>query len=92
MPLGCMRHYSAARVNTLIHRTQNRIEEEGRTRSRELELERSERAAEDEKTQRLLEEAAAGGLCLESIGVFWLVLGVVLATASSEIVKLAGAR
>lgn len=51
----------------------------------ELAAERQEREAGDSRTGRLLEEAMAGGLHLETVGAFWLFVGIVLATASSEI-------
>ena len=53
----------------------------------ELESERRERAVQDEKTQKRLEEVSAGGLHLEWAGVFWLLLGLVLATAPAEIIR-----
>jgi hypothetical protein len=42
----------------------------------------------DNENKRLLEDVAAGGLNLEILGVSWLFFGIILATASNEIVKL----
>src|SRR5437667_8686900 len=66
---------------------QGHYEQEIRIVRSELESERRERAVHDEKTQKRLEEASAGGLHLEWAGVFWLLLGLVLATAPTEIIR-----
>ena len=66
---------------------QGRYEQQIRVVRNELESERRERAVQDEKTQERLEEASAGGLHLEWAGVLWLVLGLVLATAPTEIIR-----
>lgn len=75
-------------MNLLVHETRTKIADEARNRRSELESERQEREQGDNKTKRLIEEAAAGGLDLEVTGVFWLFVGVILATASGEIVEL----
>jgi len=77
-----------AQCNMVIHETQRRLEEEACNRSSAIESERRERGAGDDRTQKLIEEAAAGGLHLEATGVFWLSVGVILATASNEIARL----
>lgn len=43
------------------------------------------REAADQEIQRKLEEFAAGGLHVESIGLFWIFIGIILATISVEI-------
>ncbi len=75
-------------ANGRIHQVENRIGEEARIRSSALESERRERVVEDQSNQQLIEKAAAGDLHLEFIGVLWLALGVILATASNEIVSM----
>lgn len=81
-----------ARTDELVQQMQERIHGETRSRESELDSERSERAIQDETIRKMLEEAAAGGLHLELIGVCWLVLGLFFATASIEIVKFAGVK
>jgi hypothetical protein len=49
---------------------------------------RRERELGDEKNSKLVQEAAAGGLYLETMGVLWLLCGIIFATASNEIAKL----
>jgi hypothetical protein len=50
-----------------------------------LEVEARSRELVDQRLQKQLEEFAAGGLHLESIGLLWILMGVTLATASVEI-------
>jgi hypothetical protein len=66
------------------------IDKEAQVRASELESERRERAVVDSKIRGLLEEASAGGLHVERIGVFWLFLGLIFGTASTEIAKFFG--
>jgi MoxR-like ATPase len=42
-----------------------------------IERETHERQAEDKKVARMIEEVAIGGLDLEMVGLFWLILGVI---------------
>jgi len=72
-------------TNVLIHETQRKIEDEARKRGSTLDAERREREAGDTKNHKLLQEAMAGGLYLETTGVLWLFCGITLATASSDI-------
>ena len=74
--------------STLIASIQNRVDEEVRVRARVLESERNERAVEDSSIQGVLEEASAGGLHVDLIGVAWLFIGLILGTASPEIAML----
>jgi hypothetical protein len=76
------------RTWALMGEIQGRMEQEARVRKSELESERGERTVQDEKTRKLLEEAAVGGLYLEITGIAWLLIGVICATASSEIANL----
>jgi hypothetical protein len=65
-----------------------RINDESRARTAALETERRAREQGDEESRKLTERVKAGGLYLEVIGVIWLALGIILATASGEIVRL----
>jgi low affinity Fe/Cu permease len=66
---------------------QARYEQQIHTMRNELQSERGERALQNERTQKRLEEVAAGSLHLEWAGVCWLLLGLVLATAPTEIIR-----
>lgn len=79
---------SVNRAQVQIHETQRKLEEETRSRSTGLDSERHDREAADQRVQKQLEEAAAGGLYLETMGVVWLALGVFFATASNELAHL----
>jgi hypothetical protein len=70
-----------AEQDRLMHKTWTNIRDT-------LESERRSRESADSTLQRQLEEFAAGGLHLETIGLFWILVGVILATASVEIAKL----
>ena len=74
-------------INQAIHLAQKRMDEEARKQASAFESERQDRETGDEKNKCLLEEAMAGGLHLETIGVFWLFVGITLATTSSEIAR-----
>jgi hypothetical protein len=67
---------------------ERRFTEESHLRSQALASESHSREAADQELRRQLEEFAAGGIHLESIGLFWMFLGITLATASIEIDKL----
>jgi hypothetical protein len=71
----------------LIADVRGRIDKEAQVRASELESERRERAVVDNKIQGLLEEASAGGLHIEWVGVAWLFVGLIFGTASTEIAK-----
>lgn len=72
-------------AHVAIQETQRRIDEEARNQANALQSERHYRKTGDEQTKKLLQEAMAGGLHLEAIGVFWLLIGITLASASIEI-------
>jgi len=76
-----------SQVTLAIQETQRRIAEDAQRQTSALQSERRERETEDARTQKLLQEAMAGGLHLEMIGVFWLFFGIILATASFEIAR-----
>lgn len=75
-------------ANILIQETQQMVKEEFRKHTNDLETARRERELGDEKNSKLIQEAAAGGLYLETMGVLWLLCGIIFATASNEIAKL----
>jgi hypothetical protein len=50
-----------------------------------IDRETQERQVEDQKTARKIEEVAVGGLHLETVGLFWLILGVVGTSVPEEI-------
>ena len=56
----------------------------------ELTSERQEREAKVTDVSRRLERLGAGGLHIEAAGLFWLILGIVLATVPHETAKLLG--
>jgi hypothetical protein len=56
--------------------------------NQQLEHERRQRTDQDVSLRELITEAAAGGLTLEATGITWLVLGLILGTAASEIASL----
>jgi hypothetical protein len=64
---------------------------EARERLRAMDTERSERAGADAELKRLMSEAVASGIRLEMLGVVWLVVGVILASAPCEVAGLFGA-
>jgi hypothetical protein len=75
-------------TNALVQQMQKQREEDTRKQAAALDSERRARETEDEKNQRLLEEALAGGLHLETIGVVWLLIGIILSTLSTELALL----
>ncbi len=75
-------------VNNQIQQVQRDIQDEGRNRQSEHSAEQQQREAKERKLRTLIEESSAGGLYIETIGVLWLLVGVVLATSSNELVAL----
>lgn len=55
-----------------------------------IETERAERYRGDERLQKQLEEVGVGGVHLESMGLTWLVVGIVFATAPEAVVTVLG--
>lgn len=68
----------------------DRVVEQGKRLDSAMESERKGREADDQQIRRLLEEALAGGLRIEWMGVFWLLLGVTLGTVPTDIVSVVG--
>jgi hypothetical protein len=66
---------------------QNQLAQESHSRRRDSGSERSERITEDEKIKQRHESSAVGGLSLQYVSIFWLLLGTVLGTGSAEIAK-----
>lgn len=65
--------------------TAKQLQEETRNRTEALDSERHARESSVCALQTQLDTFGAGGLHLEAAGLFWLVLGVVLATTSTEV-------
>ena len=79
---------SLSQAHLLIHETHRKIDQETRQRQSDINVVKRELEDGDSKNKQLVEEAAAGGLYLETTGAFWLAFGITLATASNEIAKL----
>lgn len=79
---------SVNQAHLLIHEANRKIAQETQQRQSEIEVVKRELEDGDSKNKQLLEAAAAGGLYLETTGVFWLAFGITLATASNEIAKI----
>jgi hypothetical protein len=75
-------------LSNLVHAARHDVENKFRTQKGALDEERRERTTGDTSIRKLIDEAVAGGLTLEVTGVVWLVLGLVLANASTELAKL----
>ena len=65
--------------------TAKKLQEEQRNRTEAVKAEREARVSVIDKLNTRVNKLAAGGLHIEWMGVLWLVLGVVLATVSTEI-------
>jgi len=78
------------RINDQLWQLDERTESDSQRLTSEITSERSRREAEDVQIRRLLEEALAGGLRIEWMGVFWLFLGVMLGTVPTDIASLFG--
>jgi hypothetical protein len=64
---------------------ERRLAEDSHLRSEAIASEGRSREAGDQELRKQLEEYAAGGLNLETIGLCWIFLGIILATISVEI-------
>lgn len=71
-----------------IQATRTEIDERIAEQKNALAAEQRERQEQVEGTRKLIDEAVAGGLVFEAMGLVWLVLGLLLATSSSELAKL----
>ena len=77
-----------ANVNTVRAEhgeTAKHVEEEARKQAEALASERRARELATDEIKNQIETLGAGGLHLEAIGLFWLILGVILTTVSTEI-------
>ena len=79
---------SINQAHLLIHEANGKIDQETQQRQSDIKVVKRDLEDGDSKNKQLLEEAAAGGLYLETTGVFWLAFGIGLATASNELSKL----
>jgi hypothetical protein len=61
------------------------LDQERTERQQALTTERQEREAADGKLKQILEGLGSGGLDIEAMGIAWVIVGVILATASNEI-------
>jgi len=75
-------------VSNLVHATRNEFESEITAQKKALDEERRERNREDAGIRELIDQAVAGGLTLEAMGLVWLVVGLLLSTTSTEMAKL----
>lgn len=75
-------------LSNAVHANQEKLKAESNRLTQALAGEARERAGEDEKTRNLLRQALTGGLVLEATGLLWLLVGIVLATLSTEILHL----
>ena len=75
-------------LNQRLVQVQQRLDDETRKITSELHEERVLRKKEDEEARKKLELSQTGGLNISAMGLVWLLWGVILSTASTEIVKL----
>ena len=68
--------------------TVHEFESEITAQKKALDEERRERNREDAGIRELIDQAVAGGLTLEAMGLVWLVVGLLLSTTSTEMAKL----
>ena len=71
-----------------IAQTQRRLDDEMRVRDRDDNWERTARQEADEQMWKALEEVSSGGLGVSGAGLLWLLLGVALSAAASEVARL----
>ena len=79
---------TVARLGGELSEAKRTIDDTDRKQQERLRIEAQQREAADEQTRKQLEEAVAGGLHLEMIGVCWIALGIFFATASNEIASM----
>ena len=70
----------------LLQQTNKKIDELAEKTEQNIDVESQNRTAADKENSDLIKEAASGGILLESIGIFWILFGIVFATASEELV------
>ncbi len=64
---------------------EKRLDEERREQQQALTIETRAREATDQDLRNILEDLGSGGLYLEAMGIAWVIVGVFLATISSDI-------
>jgi hypothetical protein len=74
-------------VDYRLNQVQQRLQYEARNINSKLDQERALREEEDLTTRRRLELSQTGGLSISAVGLVWLFLGLILSTASPEIMK-----
>ena len=79
---------SINQANRNNYDTNKRIDAERTERATAIDAERNEREKSDKAIWERLEQEIVGGLDLETIGVWWIGIGIVLATASGEIASM----
>ena len=72
-------------VHDRITSAQRESDERYNKTKEELAAETAARAAEDDRTRKMLETTATGGVYISAIGSVWLFVGVVLSTAAQEL-------
>lgn len=74
----------------LKHTAQNKqaIADEQSARAKAIEAERHARVAEDSRLEKKLSSAIAGGLKLEALGLYWLLVGTVASAVASDLQRL----
>jgi len=74
-------------VNQRLIQVQQRMDHETRRITSELSEEQRLRKEEDEETRRKLSLSQTGGLSISFMGLVWLIWGIIMSTASTEIAK-----
>ncbi len=76
------------KINTL-NETQSaiasKVDDNYKKHNQDLEKEQDNRELGDNENKDLIQNASANGIVLEAIGIFWLSIGIILATASEEL-------
>ena len=72
-------------IHDRITRAEREMDEKFSKTKEDLATEVSSRNAEDERTRKMLETTATGGVHISAIGAVWLFVGLVLSTAAPEV-------
>ena len=75
-------------IHERINHTENSLEQKTDSLAETINSERSLRAREIEETHKKIESASTGGLHISATGALWLLIGVTMSTAPSEIFRL----
>ncbi len=79
---------SVKRIDGDLFQANQRIEREAATRKEAIAAERSARETGDAEIRKRLEDEVVGGLHLETMGAWWIALGILLASGSMEFSRL----